>query len=515
MTFLPSAASEAPMRVAFYLRLSKEDSASCESNSISNQRLILRRFLESHPELSFFREYVDDGQSGTNFNRPGFSQMMDDLDHRLFDCILCKDCARFGRDYVGCGFYIRSFDEAGIRFIAVNDQYDSFDPHRDDTIFAIKNVINAEYSRSKSKELKKLFKEKQYCGQYMGAFAVYGYQKDPSDKHHFLIDPCAAAVVRRIFSLFCIGMKKQSIARLLTEEGIPSPEEYKRAVGSHFDSGHRVKKTGWSYASVHTVLNNPVYLGHTVQNKTYRKSMRGKASRHSPEDWIIVEHTHDPIISPDIWEKTQRLLHLRSGNRPNPSSVSLLSGFLKCAECGASLSSARWGKQPVFLCGTYKRLGKSHCSPHLVPKQLLYDLILEDVNSFLGSCPDLTEILSSLCADQTSEEKDVGSSLKNIELQSAKISGYKQKAFELYSDHRLSLDDFCALQQQYALEEQKLAHFREALAHTACENDTLSAWTKAFVQSRRLPSLDRAILADIIAQIQISESKEITIVYRF
>lgn len=509
--------SKSSFRTVFYLRLSKEDKKTGESDSISNQRLILQHFLKSHPDLQFFREYIDDGKSGTHFNRPGFSKMMEDLDHKLFDCILCKDCSRFGRDYIECGSYIRSFDQSGIRFIAVNDQYDSFDPNRDDTIFAIKNVINTQYSQNKSKELKKLFKEKQYSGQYMGAFSVYGYQKDTQEKHRFLIDPYAASVVQRIFSLFCSGMKQQSIARLLTDEGVLPPEEYKHASGSRFCTGRSGTFHGWSYGTIHTMLSNPVYLGSTVQNKTYRRSLRGKAHKTSVQDWIIVEHTHEPIVDMTTWEKTQRLLKQRNGRSPDFSSVSAFAGFLKCADCGASLSSGHWGKQSVFLCGTYKRFGRSYCSPHLVPKQLLYDFVLDDINQFLQSYPDFSQKLIFF-ADHFSQKMALPPDSAfyenaNIEARYEKITAYKKKIFELYSDHLISLSDFLQLQNQYAQEERQLEQRKKNLPSSTVR--TSSPWICEFLQSQKLTVLDRSIVADTIDSILVSEGNKISIFYRF
>lgn len=509
-----SLSSVSSARAVFYLRLSKEDRTVGESDSIANQRLILQNFLKAHSELQFCGEYIDDGKTGTHFNRPGFSKMMEDLESKQFDCILCKDCSRFGRDYIDCGFYIRAFDETGIRFIAVNDQYDSFDPRRDDTIFAIKNVINTEYSRGKSRELKKLFKEKQYSGQYMGAFSVYGYQKDAKEKHHFVIDPYAACIVRRIFSLFCEGVQKQSIARLLTEEGIPSPEEYKHAMGSHFSTGQAVPKKGWSYGTIHAMLGNPVYIGSTVQNKTYRKSMRGRAYKNPPENWIIVEHTHEPIISPELWETTQRLLKERRGKTPDLSTLSSFAGFLKCADCGASLSSGRWGKQPVFLCGTYKRFGRSRCSPHLVPKQLLYDLVLKDLNDFLSSYTDLPAKAAEIARMSSPQNMQLERELAQLMRQSSKIGSYKKRALELYSNQALSLSDLQSLFDQYHQEE-ALLHEMEKELHRTCSAPPLSPWVESFTRTGKLTALDRSIVADTISSISVSESKEISICYRF
>lgn len=489
-----------------------------ESDSITNQRMLLHRYLETHSEFLFYKEYVDDGETGTNFNRPQFQQMMDDLDKGFIDCIICKDCSRFGRDYIECGAYIREFDEHTIRFIAVNDHYDSFDQYRDDTIFAIKNVMNTEYSKAKSRDIKKLFKEKQYEGAYMGAFSVYGYKKSSVDKHKFLIDEYAANVVRRVFQMFCDGMAKQTIARTLTAEGVLAPEEYKRVNGSNFHTGRIAQQKGWSYGTIHQMLCNQVYLGHTVQNKTYRKHMKGKGYKNPKEKWIVVENTHEPIIDKELWDKTQRLFIEHAKPKPDFSNRSAIAGFITCAECGARLTSSFWGKEPCFVCGTYKRAGRKGCTPHVVSKKLILDTITADFNRIVRKGCDIESKIDQYKSSQRILKKNYETELKNLDHRLQSVMIYKKKAFEAYQDNVVSENDFMVLQKQYEEEENAIRALQKDMSGTQTEGldqITQFPWLEELLQKGMIKELDRSTIADMVDMIYVSENKEIKIVYRF
>lgn len=503
---------------ALYLRLSKEDRKDKESDSIANQRLLLHNYLEHHTEFYFYKEYIDDGETGTNFIRPQFQQMMDDLDKGLINCIICKDCSRFGRDYIECGSYVREFDDRNVRFIAINDNYDSFDQYRDDTIFAIKNVMNTEYSKAKSRDIKKIFKEKQYEGSYMGAFAIYGYKKSPNDKHKFIIDEYAAEVVRRVFTMFCDGMPKQTIARTLTAEGILSPEEYRRANGSNFHTGRISQMKSWSYGAIHHMLQNQSYIGNTVQNKTYRKRMKGKGYKNPKEKWIIVENTHEPIIDKELWDRTQKLFLERAKPRPDFSNVSAIAGFVICAECGARLISSSWGKEPCLICGTYKRMGRKGCTPHTAPKQLIIDTITNDLNTIIANSSNIVDKINQYKNSQKRTKQSHETEFKKLDNRIQSILNYKKKAFESYQDGLISKEDFINLQKQYEEEENAIRSLQNnifSMQQYNLENKQQFPWLEKLLQKRMIEELDRSTVADTVEAIYVSDNKEIKIVYRF
>lgn len=244
-----------PLSTALYCRLSREDGDRMESDSIGNQRKLLEEYIENHPELTVAECYADDGYTGTNFQRPAFQRMLRDMESGCIRCVLVKDLSRFGRDYIETGRYLeRWLPEHGVRFIAVTDNIDSARGAYD-MMMPLKNLFNTQYARDISQKVKSALRAKQQRGEFIGAFASYGYCKDPRNRNRLVIDPPAAEVVRRIFALFENGTGKLRIARQLNEEGIPCPSEYKRLTGEKYRNNHRLAATTyWTYATIHRIL---------------------------------------------------------------------------------------------------------------------------------------------------------------------------------------------------------------------------------------------------------------------
>ena len=261
------------------------------------------------------KEYVDDGYTGTNFNRPGFRSMLSDLQKGIINCILVKDLSRFGRNYLDAGKYVQQiFPNMGIRFIAVNDNVDTKNEFENgfDLMLPIKNLFNESYSQDISRKVQSSFKAMQRAGLFTGAYCSYGYRKSPGDKHKLVIDPYAASVVRKIFNWYLAGIGQRTIAAKLNEEKILCPAEYKRQNGENYRNHKRLATTTyWTYSTVHHILQNGMYKGCMVQNKSVRR-MRGKAKARAKEEWIIVEGTHEAIIAPDIFDRVQDLLKQRT-----------------------------------------------------------------------------------------------------------------------------------------------------------------------------------------------------------
>ena len=265
-------------RTAGYLRLSREDGDKAESDSIANQRAMLQTYIQTHPDLELVDFYQDDGCTGTHFDRPAFRRMEADLRSGKINCVLVKDLSRFGRDYIDMGRYLeRVFPALGVRFIAINDHVDS-GHGKYDILLPMKNIFNTQYARDISDKVRSAIHTKQQRGEFVGAFASYGYRKDPNRRGHLCIDPAAAQVVRRIFALFEAGAGKVRIAKLLNEEKIPSPSEYKRILGERYTNGRRLQNTTyWTYATIHRILQNRMYLGSMEQGRYIRPTLHGKA----------------------------------------------------------------------------------------------------------------------------------------------------------------------------------------------------------------------------------------------
>ena len=266
------------------------------------------------------------------------------------------------------------------------------------------------------------------------------------------------------------------------------------------------------------MLQNQTYIGNTVQNKTYRKRMKEKGYKNPKEKWIIVENTHEPIIDKELWDRTQKLFIERAKPRPDFSNISAIAGFVTCAECGARLTSSTWGKEPALICGTYKRMGRKGCTPHLVPKQLIIDTITNDLNAIIANSHDIAEKISRYKNNQRTTAKNYDAELKKLDNRIQSIMKYKKKAFEAYQDGLLSMTDYKNLQNQYEEEENTIRSIQDTIISdqkNVSECDLQFPWLERLLQKGKLEELDRSTIADAIASIYVSDNKEIKIVYRF
>ncbi|MCD2492030.1 recombinase family protein [Lacrimispora sp. NSJ-141] len=298
--------------VGLYMRLSKDDGESSESSSITNQRKLLLSYAKNHG-LSVFDEYVDDGFSGTNFNRPAFRRMLKDIEARQINMILVKDLSRLGRDYIMTGQYTEVyFPSRRVRFIAVNDNFDSDSPDSD--IAPFKNVVNEMYARDTSRKIRSAFLVRMQEGSYVGSLAPYGYRKDPEDKHRLLPDDQASGVVKDIFAMAAGGMHPASIAADLNRRGILSPKAYRGSenINPKKASAGSPPVSSWSARTITKLLRNPVYLGHMAQGRSRKVSFKSQLTvKNPPEAWILVENTHQALVSSDIFLQAGAFLDSR------------------------------------------------------------------------------------------------------------------------------------------------------------------------------------------------------------
>ena len=329
--------STALWKPALYIRLSREDGDREESNSIASQRELLTEFTDAQTDMAAPRLYTDDGYTGTDFDRPDFQRMLNDLRTGTVNCVIVKDLSRFGRNYVGVGEYLEHiFPLLNVRFISVSDTVDSFvDPRSvNNLVVPFKNIINDEYCRDISNKVRASLDLKRRQGKFIGSFASYGYRKDPNDHSRLLIDEPAAAVVRDIFDWFIGGTSVLGIARRLNAMGIPNPSAYKRQQGMNYRHPTSDKLDDlWPDSSVRRILHNPLYTGTMVQGKNRMKSYKLHISEAVPkEDWITVEQTHEAIISSELFDKAQALFKRDTRTAPTQTQVYLFSGFLRCAD---------------------------------------------------------------------------------------------------------------------------------------------------------------------------------------
>ncbi|MBC8569899.1 recombinase family protein [Zongyangia hominis] len=369
-------------RAALYLRLSRDDGAG-ESASIGTQRKILRGYAAEHG-FDVYGEYVDDGYSGTNFERPEWKRMIADIENRRVNLVITKDLSRLGRDYITAGQYTEIyFPTKGVRYIAVNDGYDSDSPYTD--IAPFKNVINEMYARDTSKKIRSAFQAKMREGAFIGNFAPYGYQKDPENKNHLVVDPVTAPVVRGIFEMAEKGETPAAIAHTLNGEGIATPSLYRRFQRLTLPAG--IETRGWTSSAVCKMLANLVYLGHIVQGKTTKVSFKSHLTLQNPrEEWIVARYMHEPLVSQETFDNVRRRsVARRSGVKTGFRNI--FSGIARCATCGRPLSvtgSRRKDSAYNLVCGGYKLYGKSVCTNHFLDYDILYQVIQREIEKLLS-----------------------------------------------------------------------------------------------------------------------------------
>lgn len=376
--------SSVTCRAVLYLRLSRDDDNPGESESIQNQRSLLQGYAAQHG-FTIVGEYVDDGWSGTRFDRPRFQDMLRDMEQHRFEVVLVKDLSRLGRDYIQTGRYLELvFPEHGVRLIAVGD---GIDTARSDTDLApFRNVINEMYARDTSRKIRSALHTKMQAGKFIGNFAPYGYQKDPQDKNHLIPDERAAATVRQIFAWAAAGRRPAEIARMLNERGEPPPAVYRTLVHPGLNPDDYSKRKAWTSVGISRILQDVVYLGHIAQGKTDKISFKSKKTREKrTEEWIIVPDCHEPLVCQHTFDAVQRQRSARRCDRKGEFS-NLFSGLVFCLDCGKAMSTVgtrKKGSAASLACGAYKLRGAAACSNHFISYESLYRCVLEAVRQYV------------------------------------------------------------------------------------------------------------------------------------
>ena len=393
--------------VAVYLRLSRDDEDidgdKEESNSISSQRDLIRSYIRKQPDMEIFDIYVDDGFSGANFDRPAFKRMMEDIEAGNVDCVIVKDLSRFGRDYIEAGRLIqKTFPTFSVRFIAINDNFDSLTADFNETslVVPIKNFVNDFYCRDISCKVKSQQKVKREKGEYIGAFPIYGYQKDPDDHNHLVIDDYAAYNVKKIFAWKLDGYSNQAIAMKLEKMGVLSPLEYKRFRGCRCSTNFATKaKAEWSPVAVKRILQNEMYLGTMVQGRHEKLNYKVKKIVEKPEsEWIKVENTHEAIIDKEDFYIVQRLLQYDFKPCGEDGKSHMFAGLLFCGDCKEPLARRvnrnKSGDKVLYICSTNNR--RNGCFKHSIEENELKNIVLSALKQQLALYLDKSKVLSKL-----------------------------------------------------------------------------------------------------------------------
>lgn len=501
-------------RAAAYCRLSREDGDKPESDSIVHQQYIIEDYCKRHSEFRVIDVYADDGATGTNFDREQFKRMIADIEAGEIDCVIVKDLSRFGRDYIDMGFYLeRYFPGKGVRFIAVGDGVDS-DSGPYDMLLPLKNVFNTQYAKDISDKVRSAFKTKQKRGEFCGAFACYGYLKDPENKNRLIVDPVAAEVVRRIFHMTADGVGQVKVAKALNDDRIPCPSDYKRMMGMKYANSKRLRETCyWTYSTVHKILRNEVYIGNMVSNRSVRATMHGKAKSADKSAWIVVEGTHEPIISRELWNAVQAVVARNTRAIDFEGHVGLLAGFLRCGDCGRSLTKTTWRGRTTYSCGSYHRYGFTACTSHYTKEEDLCAIVLNDLNQIIAEVKDLKE-LAERSTGQTPSTQRRENRRKRLQAALERVQRLKQSAYEDFRDKLLSREEFLRYRADYDAQEKSLTR---QLAEQPKDAETMlhRPWAAELLKLGRLERLDRATLAQTVEVIRVFEGKRVEITYRF
>ena len=515
-----------------YLRLSKEDgdvagSETLQSNSIENQKEYIEDYIHSKPEIKIVDFYVDDGYSGVNFDRPDFQRMLQDIKNKKIDCVIVKDLSRLGRNYIEVGRYIeRLFPLLGVRFIAINDNFDSADDTAasNNIIIPFKNLINDAYCRDISIKIRSHLEVKRKRGEFIGAFAVYGYMRG-KDKNKLIVDPYAAEIVKEIFGMKMDGMSQQAIADELNSLGILSPAEYKKEQGSGYKTVFQThSKAKWTAMAVMRVLTNEIYVGTLIQGKestpNYKVKVREKRPR---EEWIRIENAHEAIISRADFEIISDIIQKDTRVTAGKRAVSIYSGYLVCADCGCSMvrKKAYSGsfEYVYYVCSGNKK-NKDTCSSHRISENALNLAVTKTLQLHLKHLADLQE--SILYIRKTSCNSD---KIKMMVLQSEKIKGdiekYNRLKLECYEDYKNEL----ITQDEYLLFKKELDNRIEDTKKAATELSKKKrmlldgryekeSFMEKFLTSKDI-ELKRSLFVRFISQIYVYEDHRIEIMFRY
>ena len=474
---------------ALYARLSKDDEQQGPSLSIENQKRILETFARDNGFLNC-RFFVDDGWSGANFQRPGFMEMMDCVESGEVKCVITKDLSRMGRNYLQVGMFTEiTFPKKGVRFIAINDGVDSAQGENDLT--PLKNLFNEWMVRDTSKKIKAVKRAKGMSGKPTTTQPVYGYLMGEDER--FIVDEEAAPVVKQIYDLCLAGNGPSKIARVLTEQGVPTPGtlEYRRTGSTRrYHPGYECK---WATNTIVHILERKEYLGHLVNFKTEKVSYKVKSSVENPEEkQVIFENAHEPIIDPDTWERVQELRKQRK--RPNRyDEVGLFSGLLFCADCGSVLYQQRYEnktrKQDCYICGNYKK--RTHdCTAHFIRTDLLTAGVTANLKKITAYAAKHEKQFMKLLVQQNEDGGKRRNAAKKRELEAAeKRIGELSAIFKrLYEDSvagRITDERFAELSADYEAEQ------RQVRAHAAELQAELSKAQEATVNAERFMNIVR------------------------
>lgn len=502
-------------RIALYIRLSKEDGHD-ESLSVANQRKILREFVQNSFEGEYLLvgEYVDDGVTGTDYERPAFQKLLEDIETGTVNCVICKNLARAFRNYSHQGYFLESFfPRHGTRFITLDGpKIDSFLTPEVVQGYEVplSGIMNDRYAGRTSLDVRRTLDMKRRKGEFIGAFAPYGYRKDPENKNRLLVDPEAARVVQDIYNWFLNGSSKGEIVRQLNELGVANPALYKRENGQRYFSPNQECNDGmWSLRTVSVILSNEVYTGTMVQGRQRVISYKVHDCVSVPkEEWFVVEGTHEPIIDRETFRLVQKLNQRNTRTAPGTGTVHLLAGLVFCGACGKAMHRTSARGTGYFCCRTYQEKSRQACQKHTIRTDVVEKIALEAIQSQIALLREIDSIGKAVrkYKDNFRRWEQLDRSLPRAR---GELERMQRMLDELYLDWKsgeLNREDYCRMKERLEEQEKRL-HDRiknleeEGNKERRGETDRL----KDFLSRRNIVRLDRGLAVTLIHQILISD----------
>ncbi len=505
---------------ALYIRLSKEDESEGPSQSVQNQESLLREFVQQH-RLSVYDTYIDDGWSGTSFDRPAFQRMIADIEAKKVNMVITKDLSRLGRDYIMTGHYMeRYFPEHRVRYISLLDGIDTGVDSTANDITPFRAIMNDMYAKDISKKIKSVKRDKQQKGKFIGGKPVYGYKMHPTEKNKIVIDEEVAPIVRRIFALALSGMSCRNIAALLNQEGVPTPATY-----ANLPVAKPGPYTGlWSSERISDMLQNETYIGNMVQGRSVKISYKSKKClKQDPANWVVVEGTHEPLVDRETFQKVRMLVNSRKHTRSRTYDF-LLKGLIFCHECGYPLAvlnrkNAKGEDVLYFVCRTYQRFTKAGvCTCHSIKEKTVTEAVVAKVREVCQAYLKPDELLP--VAREAVENARKQSSLES-ELQAlqSKIDSLTANLDRMYTDRLSGLlpeADFQRIFGRIKLEREQLEEKRQELElrqkSPVRSEDRAKKLVQRFIETA---GESRELLVSLIERVELTEDKEIIIKFRF
>ena len=508
---------------ALYCRLSRDDELQGDSNSIKNQKLILQKYADDNGFRNT-RFFVDDGYSGTTFDRPDFQRMIAEMDAGRIGTVIVKDMSRLGRDYLKVGFYTEvAFPEADVRFIAINNGVDSANQQESDLTPFI-NIFNEFYAKDTSKKIRAVFKAKGQSGKPLCTNPPYGYKKDPDDKTRWIVDDEAAAVVKEIFHLCMSGYGPTQIAKELRKRRIETPAEYGKRVGVNVPSAKLRENDDpcrWTTSTVVHILERREYTGCTVNFKTYKKSYKSKKQvKNDPSEWAIFEGMHEAIIEPEVYDTVQKIRDGRRRQTPM-GEMPALSGMVYCADCGHKLYQVRGRCLPqseYMVCATYRKKGKSVCPSHQIRNSVIEQLLLEDLQRVTAYARNHEDEFLRLVTRNSEkaldrELRDCRKEYEQAKARIAKLDTLIQRIYEDNVEGKISDDRFAKLSGNYETEQaqlqsrvEELQRFLDDAKEKSLNADHFLALVRKYTDIREL---DAEIIREFVERINVFQAEKV------